>query len=390
MCSNCDCKDKSPNTQLMLGENILPRKSAHMHLGTLISNTAIDFQQYMKDKINSCKKNLYAINAIGSRRAPVTPKSASHVYQSICLTKLLYGMEMMDIPRTTTIDMETFHACAAKHIQQLPDQCCNIAAVRSIGWSSIEACIDIVRLVFLWRLILLPVTSIYKKILIRRFVSHMMEGKHEGPLFLAIETARKYELLGLIERALETGESMPIAKWKRIVRICVKDREEQKWRVMSCLYPSIEMMTVGMPVLEILAWWQYVDKSPNNLYKCVSIVRLLMGCHRLNTCLYRYGQNEIASPLCNECSFYEEETVDHMLFRCSSLSHLRRDLWNKVMLMSPSEVLNREMCSMSWTKLSTFILSGLHNSFVPEWKEFFDAMCEFVYKLYTQRVKRIV
>ena len=45
-----------------------------------------------------------------------------------------------------------------------------------------------------------------------RFVNHMMERKHEGPLFLAIETARKYGLLGLIERALETGESVPIAK----------------------------------------------------------------------------------------------------------------------------------------------------------------------------------
>ena len=63
-------------------------------------------------------------------------------------------------------------------------------------------------------------------------------------------------------------------------------------------------------------------------------------------------------------------------------------MWENLIKMSPSEVLSREICSMSWNGLATFTLSGLHNSFIPEWQDLFEALCNFLYTMYADRTKK--
>ena len=161
----------------------------------------------MKNRIKACKKTAHAIHAIGSRRAPVTPKSGSHVYHSICLSKLLYGVELMDVPHTIMREMESFHASIAKALQGLQENACNIGAIRTLGWTSIQSNIDINRLLFLWRIICLPVTCIYKRLLITRYgyiCYDMYDCK--GPLKCMLDTAKKYNLFNHVQEAIESGQ----------------------------------------------------------------------------------------------------------------------------------------------------------------------------------------
>jgi hypothetical protein len=107
---------------------------------------------------------LYSIKGIGSRRVPVTPVTASKLYWSVCVPKLTYGFEVMDVKSSSLETVETFHYHAAKTIQGLPAQAVNIGSLAAtLGWQSIDMHIDYRRLMFMWRVLLLPMSSIYAK-----------------------------------------------------------------------------------------------------------------------------------------------------------------------------------------------------------------------------------
>ena len=125
--------------------------TSHTHLRTIMSPISYEVSKFVKAKIAACKTIAYTIPAIGSRRAPVTPICGTHVYNSICLSKLLYGVEMLKLSDSVIMDLESFQASAAKLLQGLPAQTCNIGAVRTLGWLSIQSQIDYNKLVFLWR-----------------------------------------------------------------------------------------------------------------------------------------------------------------------------------------------------------------------------------------------
>ena len=54
--------------------------------------------------------------------------------------------------------------------------------------------------------------------------------------------------------------------------------------VMATNVNAIKMVTVGMSKLEPSVWYMKVVSS--DLRKCTTVVRLLLGCNKLNTCLY--------------------------------------------------------------------------------------------------------
>ncbi|MCP3891899.1 MAG: hypothetical protein GY702_23985, partial [Desulfobulbaceae bacterium] len=156
-------RDNTPLKDLTLGRSIIKRKPAHTYLGTLLSAQTNEMKNYVTSRIQATKGSAYNIKAIGSRIAPVTPISASHVYKTVCLPKLLYGMELMPCSDESIDQLENFQASVAKAIQRLPDRCTNMGAVRTMGWLSIRNIINITRLIFLWKLILLPISCLYTK-----------------------------------------------------------------------------------------------------------------------------------------------------------------------------------------------------------------------------------
>ena len=69
----------------------------------------------------------------------------------------------MDINPQSIEKITSFHAHAAKCIQGLPDQAVNIGCLATAGWQPIDMFIDLIRLLFMWRILLLPMSNIYKK-----------------------------------------------------------------------------------------------------------------------------------------------------------------------------------------------------------------------------------
>ncbi len=383
-------EDKTPHVKFKLGDNEIQRTTSHTHVGTMLSSKPLDTANYIKSRIKVCKKLTSAIHAIGSRRAPVTPKSACKVYNSICLSKLLYGFEIMDIPSTLIKDMESFHAEAAKSLQGLPVNACNHGALRTIGWINIQSHIDIKRLLFLWRIICLPVQCIYKKLLITRYsYINIDEYPCKGPLKCLLDTANKYQLLEYVHKAIECADYMSIAAWKKLVNETVVCRQEKLWNINVYLYSSLKRVSKVIPPVSISAWWLFCQNNPCAISKCKTAIRLLLECHNLNVCACKYPTSVVKSSLCTCCSKFTNDTIEHLLFECDVLSDTREILWNDILSESPSITFTKQLEDMDLCKRATYLVSGLNNSYVSEWDSLFSSIVSFIHNMYKQKLCHI-
>jgi hypothetical protein len=352
-------KDKTPGISVTLGGITINVKPAHAHVGTLLSDSTEDIKQYVQQRVSACKRMGHAINAIGTKCAPITPKAGSHIYWSACVPKLTYGLEIMNISRNAIAMLDTFHADIAKSLQCLPQQTCNIGAVCSMGWMSIKAHMDIKRLIFMWQVARLDSSSIYKKVFICRFVCHIYgeSGKHCGPLWDAIKTCKEYDLMGTVEQAVHSGDYMNIKEWKRLAKSKVWARENQKWSVVCRVYRSLSTMKQGIPSIKLWSWWLYVQNCPTDMHRVRIILKLLLHVNGLKYCAARYAGNG-ASVLCGKCNQYQAETVAHILFQCEGSVDFRSILWSDVIDMCPPALL-LQMNTMTSEDKTAFLLTGL-------------------------------
>jgi len=325
------------------------------------------------------------MQAIGSRKAPITPATSSHLYNTVCSSKLTYGMEVMDLPDAAMRELEKFHASSAKKLQRLPDETSNLGALETMGWQSMQATIDVKILIFLWSLMSMPISCIYKTVLICRYTTLIVTNppKQYGPLVKMLNIARKYDLLHTVRESLETGEYLSKYDWKRLVKSQVSKRERKLWHIKSRMFSSLSMLK-NVYSMNQLCWWTYVQSYPNEMHKCINIIKLLLGVHKLNTVLVK--QRNITSPMCNLCQSYESETVSHFMFRCSNSEKERTKLWNEIQLSCPSTILMESINAMSDDTKSAFLLTGLNDSYVPEWSIFFHAIANFINKMYVTRL----
>ena len=149
-------KDPCPSTSLLLGTTHIPIKASDEHVGTVMTDNNAEITKYIKRRIEMCKKRSCAITGIGSYSAPMLPKSASKLYWAVCVPKLTYGLHLMDLPPEASTALESYHAQSAKTFQGLPERASNDGALFMMGWPSITGYIDIVRLMYFMRILLLP------------------------------------------------------------------------------------------------------------------------------------------------------------------------------------------------------------------------------------------
>ncbi len=383
-------QDKNPDYDIYLCGSTIERQISNMHLGLMLTPNKSSENDFIKQRITSCKKVSGAIRAIGSRKAPVTPKSAATVFKATCKTKLLYGTELLQLSATAINEMEKYQSHVAKAIQGLPESCANIGANKTMGWISIKGQIDILKLIFLWRLILLPMSSIYKKILVYRFVYLIysdVENK-TGPLWDMLKTAKSYGLMNNVRQVIENASVVNMETWKRTVKSVVQYYEERQFQIKCTLYPSLHIINeINLSQINISAWWLFVQDNPYEHSKCKEVIRLLLGVHNTNE---KNVHKRNFSNLCHNCDMFERETTHHVLFKCKALSAIRLQMWTQVLNNCPKGELENELCRMSDEKRTAFITSGLCDTYIQEWSLVYKAIADFINVLFKEKAKLAV
>ena len=301
----------------------------------------------------------------------MSPVVASKLYKDVCLPKLCYGSEVLTLGKESMNAMETLNFQSSKIMQGLPKNTSDIGSIMSIGWNTIQATVDIARIMFVYRVLSLPVNNIYKVVMLRRIVECLNNCNCSGPTQNMIDTCRKYNVLDYIAAAVDYGIQMTMYEWKKLVKGIVLEMDQRRCIISSKMYKSVSMFYMSDAKYCMLQWWHLAYKYPRATHDCRLLVKLIFN-------VYRLGKN-----ICRECHLYKEDSIDHILFECICNKELREVRWLNVESSCPPQ-LKRELNRMPIKQRTRFILNAFQCKFVNEWMPMYIAVCSFVSAVYNE------
>ncbi len=146
-------RNKKP---LRMGNGEMQAVTQSTHVGVPLCTTKKAELEAVTSRINETRRLSLFLNSLGSmRKQGVNPVTTSKLYHAVCIPKLLYGLEVWDLSPECLNKLESFHEEVGRRIQWLPDNTSSPACHATLGWFSVEGLIDIMRLMFLWKLVML-------------------------------------------------------------------------------------------------------------------------------------------------------------------------------------------------------------------------------------------
>lgn len=379
--------DKSPNFELKLGNNAIQVTTCEHHMGIPLTTTDNDLSKCVDDKIQACQSRYFAVKGLGTHKQGVPPPVMSRLYNSACIGKITYGTEIIGVSKKDLEKLEKIHCRIAKSIQGMPPTIPNVSCCAPLGWLSIEAVMDVARLLFLWRIMLLPWNNIYKRVFVHRLCQINAETKkypNEKILSgcrLLVAVAEKYQLMNYIWECLFSFNKMPYSTWKSIVKERVKRRDSARWSMSCQLFKSLGFYRLAVHNTEMFVWWKLSNANPRLLGHCKIIMKVIYGAHD-----FINGQIRRATPSsrCSACDMYDSDTLGHTLFVCPSLETKRIALWKEVKQTLPPRLLLEVEGRVGDEKVA-LILSGYNAGYIKEWHDIYVSTLMFVVKLLETR-----
>ena len=92
--------NKFDDACLHLGGLQLPFSSLFKYLGIEFTRD-LNMSQFFIDKFSSVRKSFFSLNAFGFKPGGVNPFLQSYIYKAFCLSRILYGIEIMHINKKT-------------------------------------------------------------------------------------------------------------------------------------------------------------------------------------------------------------------------------------------------------------------------------------------------
>lgn len=321
------------------------------------------------------------VESLGTPRARLSPLALSKIYNSVCLTSLCYGAEVWCPSDSSVQDLETVHQQIGRRIQGLPANTSRPASHSTLGWRPIEACFDLAKLLWVWRLLKQSHTSVYQRLAVQCLVDSRFHGGSDGPFSIAYRVSAKYKLTDALNSLMESGTMMSRSAWKRLCETTVRAWHENMWRMMRMMYPRLDIFSEVVPNIETCVWWTVCKANPRMINSCKRVMKLITGESNLNAHKGRYVNKTSSCMLCRQ---YVTETVTHMIAECDALAEHRDSLWTLMLDYVPL-AMAQSMQIMGPREKTLYILSGLRAKYTAERQQTYEAMALFVETLYTLR-----
>jgi len=224
---------------------------------------------------------------------------------------------------------------------------------------------------FLWRLLLLPLSNIYKTVLIRRLLGHVenFNAKACGPIKNALDTCVKYNLQHFVLDAIENAKYCSMLTWKKMINCIIKNKQVRRWNVTQPLFKSLLYMKSNS--WQISPWWCYAHNCTGKVWQSRLIIQLLLN------------KDRHQHSLCSGCGTHGMLTTHHILFECTGYNHVRQSLWSKFEQVCPPNLIV-QINSMSSKERCAFILNGFYCNYVSEWQELYIHLAHFIHAMYMQ------
>ena len=373
-------RDNFPNVPILFGESTLEIVDKYKHLGVVKHNDKVSSKEIMSERIGLGRSALLAARGIGSDRVPTNPAVLNRIYWSVCIPRMMYGVEVVPLSENDVVDLENAHKQNAKTIQNVPPSTPSPAIYSTLGWLSMDSFITQVKVLFLWKIAISLRDTIYFRV-IRFIIEEIITGRYSSSQSPILDTMRRANTFGIMGEIVdlvfstECDKSYPMVK--STIKKMIMDREVRRWKATCLMFSSLAVFRKATHDISLNCWWYYVKTKPTMCKKVSSVVAVLMG-SQPSGFTHNYGENRCG--LCEEA----KDTVIHNLFVCRKLEEKRQILWSKVTDAMP---LAMKTCvnDMSNFDKTVFILSGYGNKYVREWNELYYETACFVHELYKYR-----
>ena len=378
-------KDKDPNVDIKMNDQVLDVKTHCKHVGVLLFTDKQRSILEYKKRCSASRAVLLAARGMGSANVPVPPSTLSKIYWAVAVPKLTYGMEVTPLSDTEIETFEVAHRQNAKITQGLPSNIPNPASLATLGWLSMRSYISLLKIMFIFRLLCSPFNSVYKQIMILK-LNECIDGncgKLKGPISDMYTHAMKYGLdVDVRECLLNMNTYMgKIDKWKTIVKNVIWQNEIAKWKISCMLYKELDIYRMCIDKLAMNAWWSLLKLRPYLGKQVSGVMAVLLGGQPSGL------QCNFGGAPCRICDARVKDTKTHVLLYCEAMQR-DREIKLNIVLDSMPPAMKNSCTNLNGNERLIFLLSGLKSNSTTEWPDVYEAIAHWVYSMYEKRKEK--
>ncbi len=148
----------------------------------------------------------------------MSPMTFARGYWAVVVSKLCYGMFLVNLKKRSIDKLDKVHVDVAKNIQGLAPNTPAIVALGSIKLWRILTHIAVEAMMFAWQLLSLPMENVYKKIFVQRLVELRSVNYNQiqtGPVAGIVKICMDYGIIEYINQSLKSGVVVSKSEWKK-------------------------------------------------------------------------------------------------------------------------------------------------------------------------------
>ena len=271
-----------------------------------------------------CKKaGMIFLSNVDRRKA--NPLIYVKFWRQACLPSLLFGAELFMITPSLLLELERCQSWFLKKLFYVPDFAPRALPFRLTELNSIEAEIDMRKLLFLGHLVTEPRMAPSLRNLLRSRTESLFDKdlKSIGILLSICEALNKYDLFNYFEIWFNSSTFLTYGNWKSIVKNKVRNLESRLWLEFCSGHPNMHVAQACLENVSLSKFWSLADLYPD-LVSCYHTQVRLMGNLCLNGGISWLFKTE--GSLCFICK-ENTETVYHHFIECLPFRDNYNSLW---------------------------------------------------------------
>lgn len=260
-----------------------------------------------------------------------------------------------------------------KNRAKLPQSTPNPCVLPQLGWFTINGYIDLLKLTFMWRILMLGMNTIYKSIVIKRLI--YSEGSPPAnsisPILCCINVAKKYDVYAILLKCIIEPTSLSLTEFKKLVKEKIKVHEMKQHLLSFGMYKNVELYRKVFSGATVWPWYIHASHYPDKGKLCRQLMLCIM---EFDEDAKRYGlRNCLYHP-------HKKKCFRHIIFECEAICN-ERNVNMKLLQESIPQAMFKDLCSMALDEKCIFILCGF-NGYLREHGEIYNAFLHFVKETY--------
>ena len=311
----------------VLGDDTVEELYGYKNHGVL-KNYCGSFASNISDNIDKTRKKAGMIFSFNVYHRKTNPLIYVKFWGQTCLPSLLFGAELFTITPSLLRELERCQSWFLKKLFYVSDFAPCALLLRLTELNSIEAEIDMRKLLFLGRLVTEPKMAPSMRNLLRSRTESLFDEdvKSIGILPSICEALNKYDLFNYFEIWFNSSTFPTYGNWKSIVKNKVRDWESRLWLEFCSGHPNMHVAQACLENASPSKFWSLADLYPDLVSRLQVQIRL-MGNLCLNGGILWLLNTE--GSLCFICKEYTE-TVYHHFIECLPFRDNYSSLWSNL------------------------------------------------------------